>query len=202
MRTLFWTLLVLALLAVGLDRGADWYAEREVASRLVASQDLATTPDVEITGFPFLTQALARRLDEVRVSTEDVVVRRDGGELRLARLRATFTDVTTDRDLTRVAAARGRAVATISYAELERLTELDITYAGDGRVRGGREVTVAGQSFSPELVVRPGERLGVRRRGRPVGQPVVEVRRVGQRLGGRRGLGGGHRGWSPRLGVG
>ena len=155
MRTLLWTLLVLALLAVGVDRGADWYAEREVAARLVSSQQLEADPDVDIAGFPFLTQALARRLDEVRVTSDDVVVRRDGGELRLARIRATFTDVTTDRDLTRVAAARGRAVATISYAELARLTGLEVAYAGDGQVRGGREVTLAGRSFTPEVVVRP-----------------------------------------------
>ena len=38
MRALLWTLVVLVLLAVGLDRGADWYAERTVADRLVANQ--------------------------------------------------------------------------------------------------------------------------------------------------------------------
>ncbi len=155
MRTLLWTLAVLALLVVGLDRGADWYAEREVASRLAADQDLTVTPEVDIAGFPFLTQALARRFDEVTATTRDVVVRNGDGELRLARLRVTLADVTTDRDLSRVDAGRGRAVATISYAELGRLTGLEVTYAGDGRVRGGRDVEVLGQTFTPGVVVRP-----------------------------------------------
>lgn len=155
MRTLLWTLAVLALLAVGLDRGADWYAEREVAARLAADQDLAVTPDVDVAGFPFLTQALARRFDEVTATTRDVVVRDGDAELRLARLQVTLSDVTTDRDLSRVDAARGRAVATVSYAELGRLTGLEVGYAGDGRVRGGRDVEVLGQTFTPNVVVRP-----------------------------------------------
>ncbi|KQT93775.1 hypothetical protein ASG49_01990 [Marmoricola sp. Leaf446] len=155
MRTLLWTLVVLALLAVGADRGADWWAEREAATRLAAAQDLGATPDVDIAGFPFLTQALAREFGEVSATGDDVVVRSADGELRLARLRVTFTDVTTDRDLSRFAAQRGRAVATISYAELGRLTGLDVTYVGEGRVRGSREVTVAGQRFDPGVTVRP-----------------------------------------------
>ena len=91
---------------------------------------LGSTPDVDIAGFPFLTQALAREFGEVSATAEDVVVRTGDGELRLARLRVVFTDVTTDRDVTRFAAERGRAVATISYAELGRLTGLDVTYVG------------------------------------------------------------------------
>lgn len=155
MRTLLWTLLVLALVAVGIDRGADWYAEREVAARLASSQDLPSTPDVDIAGFPFLTQVLDRRFGEVSATTEDVRVGEGDRELRLARVRVTFTDVTTDRDFSRFAAERGRAVATISYAELGRLTGLDVTYVGDGRVRGSREVTVAGESFDPGVTVEP-----------------------------------------------
>lgn len=161
MRTLIWTLLVLALVAVGLDRGADWYAEREVAARLASSQNLTTAPDVDIAGFPFLTQVLDRRFGEVSATSEDLRVGRGDRELRLARLRVTFSEVTTDRDLTRFAAERGRAVATISYAELGRLTGLEVTYVGDGRVRGSREVTVAGQSFDPGVTVEPRLTKGV-----------------------------------------
>lgn len=155
MRTVLWTLLVLTLVGVGLDRGADWYAEREVAARLASSQDLPTAPDVDIAGFPFLTQVLDRRFGEVSATSDDLTVGSGESELRLARVLATFTDVTTDRDFSRFRATRGRVVATISYGELGRLTGLDVTYVGDGRVRGGREVTIAGETFDPGVTVQP-----------------------------------------------
>jgi hypothetical protein len=58
-------LLGLALLA---DRVAVGVAEDRVASEIAAEAGLAGTPEVDITGFPFLTQALAGRYDDVRIS--------------------------------------------------------------------------------------------------------------------------------------
>ncbi|SDS55015.1 Protein of unknown function [Nocardioides scoriae] len=155
MRALLWTLVVLVLLAVGLDRGADWYAERTVATRLAASQGLEQTPEVDIAGFPFLTQVAARRFDRVTATVDDLTLGSGRQRLGLADLRLTLRDVTTDRSFSRVQAARGRAVGTVSYAELGRLTGLEVTYVGEGRVRGTREVTVAGRTVRPALTVTP-----------------------------------------------
>ena len=61
---------LLALLlgvAVVLDRVAVGLAEDRVAQQVAERADLAGTPEVDITGFPFLTQAVSGRYSDVRV---------------------------------------------------------------------------------------------------------------------------------------
>ena len=60
MKKLLVALLVLLALLVGADRVAEQVAEGRIADQLRA--DLSSAPQVEIGGFPFLTQALAGRL--------------------------------------------------------------------------------------------------------------------------------------------
>ena len=69
MRKALVVLLVL-LLGLGLlaDRVAVGVAEDRVARELAAEGGLDGTPEVDITGFPFLTQALAGRYDDVRIA--------------------------------------------------------------------------------------------------------------------------------------
>ena len=74
MRALLVVLLLLAGLVLLADRVAVGVAEDQVAQQLAGKGGLVGTPEVDITGFPFLTQALARRLDEVRVSVAPVVL--------------------------------------------------------------------------------------------------------------------------------
>ncbi len=65
-------LVVVVVVLLGLlllvDRVAVGVAEDRVASEIAAEAGLAGTPGVDITGFPFLTQALAGRYDDVRIS--------------------------------------------------------------------------------------------------------------------------------------
>ena len=61
-------LVVLAGLAYLADRAAVGIAEDRVAQELATRGGLAGTPEVDITGFPFLTQALAGRYEDVRIS--------------------------------------------------------------------------------------------------------------------------------------
>jgi LmeA-like phospholipid-binding len=68
MRALLVVLLVLVGLAVVADRVGVGIAERAVAQRLADSGALSGTPEVDIRGFPFLTQAVAGRYDDVRIS--------------------------------------------------------------------------------------------------------------------------------------
>ena len=60
-------LLLLGLLVVG-DRVAVGFAEDKVATEIAAKGGLQGTPEVDITGFPFLTQAIGGRYDDVRIS--------------------------------------------------------------------------------------------------------------------------------------
>ena len=65
-------LLVIVVLLLGLgvlaDRLAVGFAEDRVAAQLADKGGLHGTPGVDITGFPFLTQAVAGRYDDVRIS--------------------------------------------------------------------------------------------------------------------------------------
>ena len=67
-------LLVLAVLALVVDRVADHVAEQTAAGELQRSQGLASEPDVSITGFPFLNQFASGHYERVIVTAEDVLV--------------------------------------------------------------------------------------------------------------------------------
>jgi hypothetical protein len=68
MKALLVVVLLLLGLAVAADRVAVGIAEDRVGRELAAKGGLQGAPDVEISGFPFLTQAIAGRYDDVRVS--------------------------------------------------------------------------------------------------------------------------------------
>jgi hypothetical protein len=145
-------LLVVALLLVGLvlvvDRVAVGFAEDRVAEQVVEKGGLAGTAEVDIDGFPFLTQAVAGRYDEVRISLTaeqlgqpegtraDVVLR--GVEVPLSSVLA--------GSVQEVPVERIDGTATLSYAllsaQLGSGTELE--REGDG-LRITRTVEVLGQ---------------------------------------------------------
>jgi hypothetical protein len=67
-KTLVVVLVLLLGLALVADRVAVGIAEDRVAQELAAQGGLQGTPEVDITGFPFLTQAVAGRYDDVRIA--------------------------------------------------------------------------------------------------------------------------------------
>lgn len=70
MKALLIVVVVLLGLALLVDRVAVGVAEDRVARELATTGGLQGTPEVDITGFPFLTQALGGRYDEVRISLD------------------------------------------------------------------------------------------------------------------------------------
>ena len=68
MKVLLAVVAVFLVLALLVDRVAVGVAEDRVGSELAATGGLQGSPEVDIAGFPFLTQALAGRYDEVRIS--------------------------------------------------------------------------------------------------------------------------------------
>jgi hypothetical protein len=145
-------LLVVALLLIGLvlvaDRVAVGFAEDRVAEQVAEKGGLAGTPEVDIDGFPFLTQAVGGRYDEVRISLTaeqlgqpegtraDVVLR--GVEVPLSSVLA--------GSVQEVPVERIDGTATLSYAllsaQLGSGTELE--REGDG-LRITRTLEVLGQ---------------------------------------------------------
>ena len=146
------------------DRWALLYAEHKAADRLKDQLHLTAAPEVEIEGFPFLTQLADDRLDSVKVTVPDVAADR----VTLAKVSATATDVRLDSDgPTSVRGARipelhGEVL--LSFADLNReLGASQVTFTGDGRdrVRARGTFPVAGHDLrlrADARISRDGER--------------------------------------------
>jgi hypothetical protein len=87
------TVIVILLLLVAADRGANAYAENQMASQVQSNLGLSGKPDVNIHGFPFLNQVAARDFNLVTVtaSNETISAKSAGsGLLEIASLNATL----------------------------------------------------------------------------------------------------------------
>jgi hypothetical protein len=148
-------LLVLAAVLIAVDRVGNYVAERVAANTIKSSQDLPSTPDVDIGGFPFLTQLIARDFDEVTITAHDVPINRNADVLDLSRLQVTLHHVTAPIDLSSVHADTATADATVTYAELSKRLGAQISYAGDGRIKAAKSVTIGGQTVTLQLSAAP-----------------------------------------------
>lgn len=159
MRVLLVLLVVLGALFVVVDRVAVAIAENEVGDRIAQQADLPGPPEVDITGFPFLTQAFRGRYDRVEVTATDV----PAGELRLDRLDATLRGVhvplseALSGDVTRVPVEQIDARALVGYAELSQRSgdrQLTVSAGTGSRVRVTGNVEVLGRTLSAVAVSR------------------------------------------------
>jgi hypothetical protein len=131
-RGLLIALLVIVAVLVGVDFGARWIAEDRVAVALQDSLSLPNKPDVGIGGFPFLTQALAGRYDDVGLSAPGIRY----GELRDLTLTADLSGVSLPLDslvsgqVKRIPAQQVTASARVNPTDLARLLDVgDLTVA-------------------------------------------------------------------------
>ncbi|GAB2869570.1 hypothetical protein GCM10027074_41540 [Streptomyces deserti] len=157
-------LLALAAFLTLADRWAVLYAEHRAADALKDRLDLAAAPEVEIGGFPFLTQLAGKRLESVRVTVPDVAADR----VSLARVSATAHDIRLDADgLTAIRGARVPRFdgdVLLSFADLNReLGASQVTFTGEGRdrVRARGTLPVAGHDLrvrAEARIQRQGER--------------------------------------------
>jgi LmeA-like phospholipid-binding len=143
-------LLLLVAAGIVLDRVAEAIAEGQVAEQLAGQGGLAGPPDVEIQGFPFLTQAVGGRYEAIRISMTaddlgqpegtraDVTLR--GVEVALSALRAGTVE--------EVPVERIEGTATLSYGLLARELGGDtvLEREGDG-LRITRTVEALGRSL-------------------------------------------------------
>ncbi|MFI5676411.1 LmeA family phospholipid-binding protein [Streptomyces cellulosae] len=129
-------LAVLAAFLTLADRWAVLYAEHRAGDVLKDRLKLSASPEVEIGGFPFLTQVADGRLDSVRLTVPDVAADR----VSLARVTATAHDVRLEGDVP--TAIRGAGIprldgdVLLSFDDLNReLGASQVTFTGDGRNR-------------------------------------------------------------------
>ncbi|QGV82272.1 DUF2993 domain-containing protein [Streptomyces ficellus] len=158
------TAVVGAVLLVTGDRLAVAYAEEKAEDKIQQSLHLAARPQVDIAGFPFLTQVLDKRIRSVDVTVPDVAA----DKVSLAEVHATADDIRIVGDLP--SSVEGAVVdrmngdVLLSFDDLNR--ELGASHVrfssagGDGiRILGslpvaGREVSVRAEAH----VRRDGDR--------------------------------------------
>lgn len=148
-------LLILVALFVGGDRAGAWAAERTIAGKVSQEMDQlgvsASEPDVTVAGFPFLTQVLDGRYDEIRVLVRDVSAR----GVTVPELDIRATDVRAEMNTLlsgdgSITADRVSGTATIGYSSVRAMLDRPgLQVAGqDGKVRLRVPVTVAGISVT------------------------------------------------------
>ncbi len=143
-------LVLLLGLALVIDRVAVGIAEDRVAEELAAQGGLQGTPEVDVTGFPFLTQAVAGRYDDVRISlSADQLGQPEGtrADVALHGVRVSLASVLSG-SVQQVPIDRIDGTATLSYDLLAAQLGGDTTLRreGDG-LRITRTVELLGQTL-------------------------------------------------------
>ena len=150
MKALLVVLLLLVGLAVVADRVALGVAEDRVATQLVEKGGLQGSPEVEIAGFPFLTQAVGGRYDDVRISlTAEQLGQPEGtrADIALHGVEVPLSSVLSG-SVAEVPVERIDGTATLSYALISDQIgpDTELTPEGDG-LRITRTVEILGQSL-------------------------------------------------------
>jgi LmeA-like phospholipid-binding len=119
-RTILLVLVVLGVIAVGVDAGARAVAEARLASSVQNALNLPDRPDIELQGFPFLLQVARGRLEALEVELDDV----DAEGLNLDRVTLSFEELTFDR----VILLRGTGTVSVSSGSAQAVvTEDDLS---------------------------------------------------------------------------
>lgn len=150
-RAVLATLVVLAVLGVAADFGLRFLAERWLEGRVRQTLSLPSRPDLDIGGFPFLTQFALGRFDHVEAELRGF----RAGELRLDRVTIGLRDVRFDRSdvLTgregEIRVRQGDGSVEIGEAAFNRLLQdqgvgVTVQFLGP-RVRASARIQVGGE---------------------------------------------------------
>ncbi|MCX4973372.1 MULTISPECIES: DUF2993 domain-containing protein [unclassified Streptomyces] len=168
--------LIVAVILGGLfviaDRVAVGFAEDEAADRIRTTEGLASTPDVSIEGFPFLTQVVGGEFDDVKIGIKDYEASTTGtgdavSSIRIDDLNAEMHGVVFSGDYSSATASTATGTATISYAELLKAAQsgpTDVTTGvtaevvglsdgGNGKIKVSVEATVLGTKLPQPVSV-------------------------------------------------
>jgi hypothetical protein len=150
---------VFAIIVVGVlvvaDRVGAWYAERRIAEEVqqeVARREITSDrPDVQVGGFPFVTQVLSGEYDSVTIRLRNV----DGGGIRLPQLDIEATGVHAELQTIRSGQGEARAdqitgTATVGYATVAALSnQPGLQLSGqDGQLRVRLPVEILGEQVT------------------------------------------------------
>ncbi|MET9955338.1 DUF2993 domain-containing protein [Streptomyces sp. NPDC006339] len=145
---------VLGGLLVGADRLTLAYAESEAAAGVRLGTAKAESTEVDIKGFPFLTQVMDKRLDEVEVRLTGFRATAGGRPVRIGELTADLRDVTLGDGYAIERAGSADGLALISYADLAAASGRDarVAYGGDGKLKVTGGVRILGRTLTRSVL--------------------------------------------------
>ncbi|MFF4910504.1 DUF2993 domain-containing protein [Streptomyces sp. NPDC001260] len=176
LRILLIVVVILGGLFVIADRVAVHFAENEAADKVRTTENLASTPDVSIKGFPFLTQVASGELDDVQIGIKDYQA--DTGAdadaksagvpktIRIDDLKADMKGVSFSGDYSSATATSATGTATVGYDELLKAAKseptqifpgikaqvVDLSDGGNGKIKVNIKITTpAGARTYPVL---------------------------------------------------
>ncbi len=131
-RGLLILLVILGGLFVAADRIAVNVVEDEAAKKIKSKENLTGTREVSIKGFPFLTQVVSKKFDEIEVTFDGLTSEENGRAVRITEMTATMRDVKVSDNFSSAVADHATGRAHVSYADLSKAAGLGITvgYAG------------------------------------------------------------------------
>jgi hypothetical protein len=143
------TLVVLVGLALAADRVGVRVADAKVAQQIQQREHLAGKPSVDITGFPFLTQAVAGTYDDVRISLTAADLGQPAGTRADVDLHGVHLPLSSalSGSVSRIPVDRVDGAATLSYALLSQQIGhgTTLSWAGGG-LRLATSVTILGRT--------------------------------------------------------
>jgi hypothetical protein len=168
-------LAVLAVLIAG-DRVANAVAQNTLATALQSELSTPTKPDVDIGGFPFVTQAIGGSFSSVQVTADDATVTDGETTVAIAQLDATLTGITATDRYQNIVASRGEATALIDWAGISSLVGQQVSYVADDRMRIDFSVPIGRLSIEGYVTGRP--QLNAADQTIEVADPQVSVANV------------------------
>lgn len=149
------SVVALLVLLVAADRVGAAVAERAAADTLQSSQGLRSRPDVNIAGFPFLTQLAAGEYDKITVTAQGVPLGDNARGLELSRLEVVLHHLSVSRSFSHFHADTASATGTIGLDQLGAALGAHLDYAGNGRVGLTRDLTVARHTVHVRVTAKP-----------------------------------------------
>jgi hypothetical protein len=134
MRKFLIALVIFVALLFALDRAGVAIAERQISTRVQSAYSLPERPKVSIGGFPFLTQVVSGRYQDISVTISKASV----GGVQVQDIQARFTGVHASLSLLlgqgsgSVTAAAATGTALIPYAQVQQRLPRGITLAAHG----------------------------------------------------------------------
>ncbi|MFF0622911.1 DUF2993 domain-containing protein [Streptomyces sp. NPDC004296] len=159
------------------DRFAVLYAQNKAEEQVKTALNLHARPEVDIHGFPFLTQVFDKQLDQVDVVIPDVAADR----VSLAKVEATARNIRLDGDLP--TAIKGATIGEmhgsvlLAFDDMNReLGASQVKFSGAGRngVRAVGELPVAGHTLRVRAEARI-QRNGERGISTEIGQMRLDI---------------------------